>query len=559
MDTEIFKRKISPFQEKYNKIYVMDLIYTRDILEEMKFNRYLTKEILTDDIKGYMEAHDIDPNIYRYVYTIEATPDMVRQGELQILLNGAHIMSYLDKNNDENMVTFDGIRNKVQEYDKEKRLYLGDSLYPILKEDPYPYETLVGRSKQWASDYIEHHPNVKRYKEEDIDTTDDDDHSDMKIHHEDDKYKKWNKEMKWLKIRVEIIHHHLYLFSVNPFIFNSMHVISVDTDLAELVWDLRNEDLDNNLILGYYGGKNRISFINHIQNLGTDLGNSNFFLKIKYNYFKIDSQNNIQTMIKEYVEENFPENYSYCFDANDVLKPEFVMYFLSKVSFRDLIILVKQDKEIDYRLWELTPDAEPIGRVFTIYRGNFHQTIIDWFSVAEVFDPEDIYYGYDIIRFNRLTNNNCKHLLPNTQNAIDLPDNYDTMKDKKLAEYIRDTDYDLFITYHKISHEINKRWYLDEMEIVDVTEDGLEHKELEGIHEYSNKFFKFTVPNYRRNPFDLYLCERLYTGKMIVEREYHHTHIYIPIVQLWKFIVENDMVDLLPQKLYDVLGVYRYV
>lgn len=578
-----FINKLRPFHNSYKEMKVNDLIVYTDLTKELRESIQLSKHIESDDVIGYCEVHDIDLNIYSYYYTIPITDNFYDKytNKLNLVLNGRNVEYYNDWSKNDNVIMYANLQDKygrLRIYNKETEqdedlpdhniesrkadiIYESDRLIPLLEPDNKLWKNteLTKGEKAFIKQYLQIYPNTIRYNSRNHNTTDeyDDDVTDINQFKEDYKFKHKTRDDMWLRIRFCVIHNQLYLFTVNPErpedLIKTFYM--VEPIMPEAYIDYRQNDVKfstdlngTELVIPYRIKDRRIIYTNDVR---TDI-----VLRMPYKYIRLtnkDNQRSLEQIIKYKLKQRYnPELDNIDNKIINSLYDNFVLHFYAEINFVYMIFI---DKPYAHKLnlWKLDqPLVNKLdGDILIAYKGPMLDELIDNYAMQiktakniyekmEMQKIPEYHYGRDYLIFNALTNNQFMDLVPSIENAINLPDNYTAKTEEELAEYLANTDYDLFMTYMKTIHPKNFRFNLNDAILVKTTTDELTHTDVQYIMLDEDKmFFQFTIPNYHKLPFDIYICNLLYTGPHFVEREHHYDLIYIPVLSLYKFFKDR--------------------
>lgn len=605
MNIDDLKQRIKPFMHTYKTYTPKDLVSFSDILKDKQDYSYLSRYIEAEDVLGYCQVHDIDLNIYRYFISVEATEDFFDKASLEwnLILNGYPVDIYstfthkIDINHIEERIPTIAIPQNNPKYpltssikwntanieafalgtlptdinDKEDYEKQRDDIYNILKytidksDNTIPImverdeEIYTEQKKYFPMLYTRYFPNVKRYipvdpniKEPAIPTEYDDDTTNHMVFKEDRYFSNKYPLKTWDRYKIAIIHGFLYIFYINPG--------DVPKELFCLEPKFEDSTISFNAKLETDSSILSIPLIIENGVIKTSQSNTDITLKIREQFITL---NNSIPSIEDYIfsrinhrldsvnaTDEQREGILSLLSKDNRLTPEFICYFLSEVSLMGTIYL--DDTNVDIKellLWDLShPRVDKITeKIHIIYRGDFDNTIRNFIEM-KIADEEipETHYRDEIAIFNELTQGRCVNKLVDKftiDKAISLPEGWDAYNPDRLADYLISHDYDLFISWDKVKGKNNTRLTLADADLIDVTEQDLHHIKFDRMDLATNKFFKLSFPNFKRDNIDLYICNILYTGSKIVEREHHWTYVYIPVTQLYKFLYTHELTD----------------
>ena len=483
-----------------------------------------------------------------------------------ILLNGNENKDKLDyRTSTFDLQTMEDARRDMHaiiDYNME----ISDNTIPIL-DVSYDKDMAPERSeleKAFIKIYLRHYPNTRTYNyEKKVLKEYDDDETFDNVFKEEEKFIDNHTFDKFKRYRVEMIHGHLYIFFINK------------EDKPKDLWSVEPTDVFPNMSVTQASASRAGKNITHypysvIQNDSGEKvlqygGLSKFGVTIDHPYFMITGDTpNLDTHIRNIINKIIKDNKldenpeakklmeSYIFDDNGELQIQFITKILSDISIAGYVYL-SDDINIshdDIVLWDLKSPSFTNVEIAVYYIGDIRASILDYVAkIAKGIEIPEIHLRDQINIFNKLTNNQLRHKLIEKgftlNKAITLKEGFESERVEKLAERLMKEDYDLFMCWDKVRHKANLRLDLADAEFTTITRNELKHYNFSDIDEDSQKFIKLAFPNFEDNPFDLYICNLYYDGLKIVEREHHWTYFYIPLLQLYKFLEDHELTNII--------------
>lgn len=601
MELDDLRIKLMPYNHQY-KIYKPEELvtltdYTNEIINinEDGFNDrlYRTKEIVAEDVLGYCETHDIDLNIYRYYYTMPVSKNFFDPITLEwnIIVNGHSVDYYMN-----DLIKFEKIKSRVplieykilnedrttlnEEYQDpvklkeylDKLLFMHPNKIPLIHQDDEIAYAMKGSTPTLSylstELFLRFYPNLPRYgvryENPNIDEYDDD-ITNHKVFHEDKEFLEKQDRLAWPRFRFAIIHDHLYIFAVQseleeegeqPSKINSLYVIEPTVENAKVLYEenyINSSEIFNDEYAFFY----KINKTNNTYSITYTPSNiTPTQVRLYHKYIRL-TNTNLEKVITDKVHSMNDRILSYYPDYDDSwvvdndtdkLKNDFVIFLLSNVHLVGHIY-VKTKKQADklsgIKLWDLSSVvANQDEEVLLLYRGDIEQTILDYISLLNDYEEiPEVLYRDEINIFNEITGGQFTDLIPTINMDFGLKEDWNNQDPTFIANKLMDNDYDLFMAWHKVNNNSTLRLMLNDAVTVKETQQLLEHHKIVGASHKSSRFVKFAFPNYNRKEFDLYIGNILYTGTKIVEREHHWTYVYISIPKLYKFLLENKLLQ----------------